>query len=98
MELEFIDQLLESVKFGDDLGYGARIVFLDRKLEQVAGVRQARRQLVERDDDILEPRPFLSECLCAFRLLPDVGFLEFAPDLGQALRLALVVKGTSSTP
>jgi hypothetical protein len=52
------------------------------------------RQLVEVYYDLLEGRPFLSQSLRLFRLVPDVGLLQFALDLRQALCPAFVVKGT----
>jgi hypothetical protein len=35
--------------------------------------------------------------LGTFLVVPNIGLFEFALDLGQALRLALIVKDTSST-
>jgi hypothetical protein len=74
-----------------------RVVFLECQVEQFAGVPQPGRQLVQADDDVLELRTLLTERLGALRLIPDIGLFEFAPNLGQALRLAIVVKDTSST-
>jgi len=68
-----------------------------RKPEELAGIAEPLADLVETLDDIFELRPFPAECLGALRLVPDVGLFEFAPNLDQALGLAIVVKDTSST-
>ena len=53
--------------------------------------------MVESGDDLFELCPLLPQCLCPVRFVPDIRLLEFALNLGQALRLTLVVKDTSST-
>jgi hypothetical protein len=55
------------------------------------------RHFVEVDDDLLEGRSLLSQGLRLFRLVPDVGLLQFALDFRQTFCLAFVVKGTPLT-
>ena len=70
---------------------------VDGHRQQFIRIAKAGRKLVETHDDLLELCTFLPERLRALGLVPDVRLLEFALNLGQALRLAFVVKDTSST-
>jgi hypothetical protein len=79
------DQLLELVEIGDHLGSRVVVIFLDGEFEQLAGVGKPRRQLVQPANDLLEPGTLLSQRLSALGIIPDVGFLQLALDLGQAL-------------
>ena len=88
---------LKTAKIGLYLGHRFGVVFLDRHLEQLAGVTEPRPELVEADHDLLELRPLLAKRLGALGLVPHIGLFEFALNFGQALCLAIVVKGTSST-
>jgi hypothetical protein len=89
--------LFEAAEIRLDLSRRRRVVLLDGEFEQLAGVVQPLRQFVEGLDDPLELRAFAAERLGALGLVPDVGLFQFAPDLGEAFRLAVVVKDTSST-
>ena len=80
-----------------DLGHGIRIVLLDRHRQQLTGIVEARGQLVQDDNDLFELGALLPQRLGTLGLVPHVGFFEFALNFGQALRLAIVVKDTSST-
>ncbi len=73
------------------------VILVDGHFEQFAGIGQPGRDLVETCDDLLELRTLLPQRLGALGFVPDVGLFEFALDLGQAFRLALIVKDTSST-
>jgi hypothetical protein len=80
-----------------DLGHGVRVVFLHGHGQQLVGIIEPRREFVENDDDLFELGALLPERLRPFRFTPYVGLLELALNFGQAFRLAIVVKDTSST-
>jgi hypothetical protein len=89
--------LLEAIEVIDDFANRVVIVFFDREFEQLAGIVETAGEFVERDDDLFELRALLSQRLRSFRVVPDIGLLEFALDLYEAFGLALVVKDTPST-
>jgi hypothetical protein len=96
LELELGDLAIDSAEVGLDGLRGARVGFGLREFEQFARFRQAGAKLVECADDAFQLGAFASEFLGPFRLLPDGGIFEFPQDLGQALALAGIVKGTPS--
>jgi len=91
------DDLLEPLKIADDFTDRGVVIFFDGHFEEFTGIGQAGRYLVETFDDLLKLRALLPKRLCTLRLVPDIRLFELALDLGQAFRLALVVKDTSST-
>ena len=96
-ELEACNLLLESAEIGGQLVDRVLVAFFQRHFEQLAGVTEAGLQLVEADNHVFQLRAFLPERLGAPGIVPYIGFFEFPLDLGQAFRLAIVVKDTSST-
>ena len=97
-KLELVDSLFKSSEIGNHFSDRVAIVLVQRKLQQIIRVRQTRSQRIQRCNHLLEPRPFLTQGLGTIRLIPDIGLFELALDFGQALRLTVVVKDTSSTP
>ena len=96
-ELEPFDPRLEAPQVPFDFGRRGGVVFLDGKGEQLVRIPQPAADLVQPDDDLFQPGPLLAERLRALRLVPDVRLFQLALDLGQPLRLLIVVKDTSST-
>ena len=96
-EFEALDARLEAPQVALHFGCGRRVVFLDGKRQQLVCIAETVRDLVEPDDDLLQPRPLLAESLRALGIVPDVRLFKFAPNLGQPFRLLIVVKDTSST-
>jgi len=96
-ELETRQQGFEAFEVMAYLGESLRVVLLGGEIIQLRRVPETRRQLVERVDDLFQASAFLSQRLGAFGLVPDVGLLEFASDLGQSFGFAFVVKDTPST-
>ncbi len=89
--------MLDTAKIADDLSDRIAVVLLLGERQQICRVREACAKFIERNDNLLERSTFLTKRLRSFRLVPDVGLLEFALYLGQSLCLAFVVKGTPST-
>jgi hypothetical protein len=94
LELEFLDLALERDGVGLDPLHRLELALefrefeqLDRALNTVADAIETRRQCVEL-------RAFLAERLSALRVVPDLGMLEFAGDLGEPFALAIVFKET----
>ncbi len=54
-------------------------------------------KLIECEHHILELRTLLAECLRPARVVPDIRFLEFSPDLSQPFGFSVVVKDTPLT-
>jgi hypothetical protein len=96
-EFEALYARLEAPQVAFHFGCRGRVIFFDRKREQLVCIAQTVLDLVETDDDLLQPRPLLAERLRALRFVPDVRLLQLALDLGQSFRLLIVVKDTSST-
>jgi hypothetical protein len=96
LEFELLHLGIDVAEVGLDRARGALVVLAFREIEQLAGFGQPLAQLVERGDDGVELGALAAELLRALGLLPDGRVLELAQDLGQALALALVVKGTPS--
>ncbi|MCS3904537.1 hypothetical protein J2T55_002576 [Methylohalomonas lacus] len=51
-------------------------------------------QLAQGGDDVFQRGALAVQCLRLLRIVPDVGFGQFALDLGQTFGLAVVVKDT----
>jgi hypothetical protein len=96
-EFEFLDADLETPQVALDFRHRSGIVFFDGKSKQFVGIPQPACNLIQPNDDLLEFRPLLAESLGALGFVPDVRLLQFPLDLGQPLRLLIVVKDTSST-
>jgi hypothetical protein len=96
-ELEACNPALEGGDIAFDFGNRFGIFLLHGESEEFARVGETAGDFVEADDNLLESSTLLSERLRALRFIPYVGLLEFALDLGQAFRLTVVVKDTSST-
>lgn len=84
-------------EIGHDFIDGCGVIFLDRKIQQFAGVSETSTQRVESGDNLFQSCSLLPQRLRPIRIVPDIGLFELALDLGQPFRLGLVVKGTSST-
>jgi len=67
-------------------------------LQQFISIGEARCQRIEAENDLLQLRSFLPECLGAIRLIPDVGLFQFPLDFSQAFSIPIVVKDTPLTP
>ncbi len=93
-ELELVDLLAHAFDVGLDGARRRLVLFALGQLEQLAGLAEARAQLVEHVDDALELGAFAAEFLGALGLGPDGGVLEFAQDLGQPFAALVVVKDT----
>jgi hypothetical protein len=89
--------LFETAEIRYDVVYSVGIVFVDRELQQLGGIVEAGAEFVQGENHVFQPRTLLAKRLCALRIIPDIGLLEFAPDFRQPFRLVVVVKGTSST-
>jgi hypothetical protein len=96
-ELEPLHARLEALQVALDFGCRCGVVFFDGEGQEFVGISQAVRNLVEPDDDLLQRRPLLPKRLRPLGFVPDVRLLQLALDLGQTLRLLIVVKDTSST-
>jgi hypothetical protein len=64
--------------------------------EELRGILQARVDLLEVADGILERAALLAQVLGALRVGPDVGIFEGAGDFYEARLLRVVVKDTSA--
>ena len=95
--LEPRDLLLERLEIVDDLLHCSRIVFLDGHIEEFPGIAETGLQIIEADDNVFELRTLPAERLGALGFVPHIRLFELALDLGQAFRLVVVVKDTSST-
>jgi hypothetical protein len=69
-------------------------LFVDGHCQQIGAIGQASHQLVDREDHGLQRCALFAKGLRPLLVIPDIGILEFAQYLGQALFLALVVKDT----
>jgi hypothetical protein len=96
LEFELLHLGVDAAEVGLDRARGAFVVLGLREVEQLAGLGQSVAQLVEGRDDGVELGALAPEFLRALGLLPDRRVFQLAQDLGQALALALVVKGTPS--
>jgi hypothetical protein len=67
-------------------------------LQQLVSVVEACCQRIEAENDLLQLRSFLPECLRAIRLIPDVGLFQFPLDFSQAFSISVIVKDTPLTP
>jgi hypothetical protein len=70
------------------------VVFLGRKLKQLAGILQRTRHGVQGKDDLFQARPFTAKLLGTFRVAPDLRLLQLANDFRQPFILAVEVKDT----
>ena len=89
--------LRECIEIGNHLNNGGLIAFFRSEIQQFACICNSCDQGVERHNDILELRSFLTQRLRPIGFIPNVGFFQFAPNLGQTLRLAVIVKDTPLT-
>ena len=97
-KLKVTDTPLVDFEIANDLVDRIGIIFVERQVEELAGIAKTGRQFVETDNDLFERGALLAKRLGAIGFVPDVGLFELALDFGQAFGLALVVKDTSSTP
>lgn len=92
-----VDFLFVFREIGHHFVDGCGVIFLDRKIQQFAGVSETCTQRIESRYNLFQSCSFLPQRLRPFRVVPYVRLFELALDLGQPFRLGLVVKGTSST-
>ena len=95
-EFQCCNTLLKGGHVRFDLRNRSLVIFFDRKREQLGRIVQRARHFVQPDHNLFQARTLLAQRLRALGFVPDVGLLEFAPDLSQSFRLAVVVKDTSS--
>ena len=93
-KLELGHAVFEVVDVRGDSIHRFGIALFHRHLEQIGAIGEPGLQLIHVQDDAFEHRPFLTEGLGPFLVVPDVRVFEFAQHLGQALLLGLVVKDT----
>ncbi len=84
----------QRVQVGLDNIEGFLVTLLGGHLQQFARIAHAVGEPVERQHHVLEPRTLAAQLLGTRGIVPDVGFFQFANDLGQLFRLAFEVKGT----
>ncbi len=96
-ELELAELLFEALEVRLNLGDCVFVVLLGGKVQEVGGIVETGRQLVESYDNGFERGAFLSKRLGSLGVIPDVGLFELALNLGQALLLLIVVKDTPLT-
>lgn len=89
--------LFKTIKVCDKLGDGRLITFFGGHFEQLTSVRDTGTQRIQGNHDAFELSPLLPERLRAVRLIPYVRLFKLALNLGQSLRLAVIVKGTPLT-
>jgi hypothetical protein len=75
----------ETPEIIDHFLHGIAVALVFSECKELLGVTEAGRQLVQAIDNLFKLGALLAESLRALRLIPDVGLLEFALDLGQAL-------------
>lgn len=93
-ELQLLEDLAQTLDFVGDVVDGALVVFLDRHVQQVAGVGQAAGQVVQGFHHLRQLGALAAEVLGVFRVVPDVGVFELAVYFDQAIMLLIVVKDT----
>jgi len=74
--------LFEFLKIAHHFVNSGRVVFLYGHSQQLTGIIETGRQLIDCDDDPLERRAFLAKGLRTCRVIPDIGLLEFALNFG----------------
>jgi len=67
-------------------------------LQQFVSIVEACCQRIEAENNLLQLRSFLTECLRTIRRIPDVGLFQLPLDFSQAFSIAIVVKDTPLTP
>jgi len=95
-ELKLADLAFHRPEVGGDHRDHADIVFVTREIQELGDVAQARVDVPEGVDHRLQARALAPQLLGALRLVPDVGLLKLAIDLGQPLFLEVAVKDTPS--
>jgi hypothetical protein len=85
------------IEVGNHLCNRAGVILGDGHVEQLISVAEACSQIIDKHNDLLQRRPFLSKRLRSIRFIPDIGLFQLALNFGQALRLAVIVKDTPST-
>jgi hypothetical protein len=96
-KFQAFDLLFETVELRGELVRRCGVVFLDGKLQEASSVRQPCGQFAEGSHHAVQFRALAAECLRALGIIPDTRFFQLALDFGQAFRLAVIVKDTSST-
>lgn len=89
---------VQITQIPDELVDGTLIAFFQREIQQLAGIGQGRRQVIEQANHFFELRALLAQALRAFGILPDGGILELATYLDEPLIPRFIVKGTPLTP
>ena len=74
--------------------HGRLVLLVHRHGQQIGDVSQSRLHTVDGLHHQFQARPLPAQGLGALGLVPDLGVLQFQPDLGQTLFLILVVKDT----
>jgi hypothetical protein len=77
LEFKPLDFLGEPLRIGFDLIRRARIRFSLGQFQQFRAVGQAAGEPVQGADDLFEFRALSAEFLGPFRVVPDLGLLEF---------------------
>lgn len=93
-ELQLLEDLAQTLDFVGNVVDGALVVFLDRHVQQVAGVGQAAGQVVQGFHHLRQLGALAAEVLGVFGVVPDVGVFELAVYFDQAIMLLIVVKDT----
>jgi hypothetical protein len=93
-ELQVRHLALEVHQIGGHRVHRRLVALLHRHGQQVGGVGEAGLHAVDGLDHQFQPRPLPAQGLGPLRIIPDLGVLEFQPDLGQTLLLVFIVKDT----
>src|SRR5207237_7839876 len=96
-ELEVGDELLGLPHVGFDRLQRRVVAFAAGELEELGGILEARVDLLDSGERLLERAAFLAEVLRLLRVRPDAGILQGAGDLYEAGLLGVVVKDTSGS-
>jgi hypothetical protein len=94
LELEPAHRGFEVARFAPDFARRRLVVFRLGELEQLGGIRDGVRSVIELRDVGAEPRPLLAELLRALLVRPDSRVLELAVYFFEPLDLDIVLKET----
>jgi hypothetical protein len=94
LEFQLLDAPREPLDVLDDRIGRVLVVLHFREVQQFAGACQALAEAADAVDRLVQQRALAAQGLRAFGVVPDVGVLQLAVDLFQALDLGVVVKET----
>ena len=95
-KFQFFNRFFRLGEIGFNAGNRVFVIFLDRHFQQFGGVGQRGFQVLDAENDFFQSYPILPQLLRAFRVVPDIGLLQFAIDFFQLFFAAVEVKDTPS--